>query len=204
MQLYNTLVTYGKVNQLKFYAPGRKIVDWTEENFEYVQYNPRRLPNNRQGLSITSLDGGISGIPDLDSLHEYNKENGTTYEEEDFCVPTPVYENEDLKKILDPWKGDIFRTHILKLGPGGFFPKHRDFRGTKLDSFRLISPLVNPCNFILEGKLLNWESGGLYFIDTAKEHELFNTKKDPSYWLVINVKLNERTFLNTVHNFQVL
>ena len=43
------------------------FVAWTEENFEYVQYNPRK-PINRYGLSVTSLDGGCSCIPDLDSL----------------------------------------------------------------------------------------------------------------------------------------
>ena len=43
---------------------------------DWKQYNPRK-PNNRQGLSITSLDGGLSGVPDLDSLFEYNKQNNT-------------------------------------------------------------------------------------------------------------------------------
>ena len=33
-----------------------------------------------------------SGIPDLDSLGEYNKENNTEYTERDFATPTPVYE----------------------------------------------------------------------------------------------------------------
>ena len=39
---------------------------------EWKPYNVRK-PNNRWGLSITSLDGGLSGIPDLDSVYEYNK-----------------------------------------------------------------------------------------------------------------------------------
>ena len=37
---------------------------------DWKQYNPRKSID-RQGLSITSLDGGLSGIPDLDSLFVY-------------------------------------------------------------------------------------------------------------------------------------
>lgn len=201
MDLYNSLVTYGTFTRLKFYIDGKQLVKWTEENFEYVRYNPRKNID-RYGLSITSLDGGLTGIPDLDSLHEYNTEYGTKYEEQDFNVPTDVYnKNIDLQKFLEPWQDDMFRTHIIKLNPGGYFPKHRDFRGTRFDSFRLICPLFNPCTFILEDKVLNWQTGALYFLDTAKVHELFNSSDRPSYWLVINVKLNERSFLNTAHNF---
>lgn len=201
MDLYNSLVTYGAFTQLKFSINGKQLVDWTEKNYEYVRYNPRK-DIDRYGLSITSLDGGVSGIPDLDSLHEYNTENNTTYEEQDFSVPTDVYnKNYDLQKFLEPWKEDMFRTHIIKLNPGGYFPKHRDFRGTRFDSFRLISPLFNPCTFILEDKILRWQTGAMYFLDTAKVHELFNTSDRPSYWLVVNVKLNDRSFLNTAHNF---
>ena len=43
---------------------------------DWKPYNLRKS-HQRWGLSITSLDGGLSGIPDLDSLYEYNKKNGT-------------------------------------------------------------------------------------------------------------------------------
>ena len=65
------------------------IVNTVEEKFDYVRYNPRK-PIDRWGLSVTSLDGTMSGIPDLDSIREYNIENDTKYEEEDFNVPTLV------------------------------------------------------------------------------------------------------------------
>ncbi|MBX3032387.1 MAG: hypothetical protein KF865_00555 [Bdellovibrionaceae bacterium] len=38
---------------------------------DWKPYNPRKNIA-RQGLSLTSLDGGLGGIPDLDSLMEYN------------------------------------------------------------------------------------------------------------------------------------
>ena len=71
-----TLTAYGDQIELKPTIDSKKFVRWTEDNFKYVRYNPRH-DVNRWGLSITSLDGGLSGIPDLDSLHQYNIENNT-------------------------------------------------------------------------------------------------------------------------------
>jgi len=168
------------------------IVNTIEEKFDYVRYNPRK-PIDRWGLSLTSLDGTMSGIPDLDSIREYNIENDTKYEEEDFNVPTLAYPY--FQEVLYPFEPWLFRTHILKLNPGGFFPPHRDVLG--LRSFRLIVPLKNcgapGVNFILDDKILNFEEGRTYFVDTVKMHYIFNATLDPSYWLVMNVKCNEKS-----------
>ena len=197
IDLYNQLTVYGSVYQTKHSMLNPKdFVNWTEKNFTYVQYNPRKKIN-RQGLSITSLDGNILGIPDLDSLLEYNIENESKYKERDFKIKTPVYYYDDLKKIIDPIGDYIFRSHVLKINMGGFFPPHRDFYGRKIDSFRLIVPLLN-CNaprfnFIIEDTILNWEHGSMYFVDTAKMHYLFNMNIEPAYMIVLNVDLNEKT-----------
>ena len=45
----------------------RKELEYFKD--EWKQYNPRK-PNPRQGLSITSYDGKLSGIPDLDSINK--------------------------------------------------------------------------------------------------------------------------------------
>lgn len=199
---YSMLTQYGTFYSLDLDIKNpNKFVKWTEENFEYVKYNPRK-EINRWGLSITSLDGGLSGRPDLDSLIEYNEENGTTYKETDFVTKTPVYDYPELKEILDPFEGEYHRTHILKLGPGGFFPPHRDIRNIHFRSFRLIVPLVNVnppyANFVLEDRTLHWKPGQMYFVDTAKMHYLFNASiSESSYWIVLNVNTNENT-LRTV------
>jgi len=204
--LYRDLTTLGSHYALALrMKDSPAYVDWTEHNFKYVQYNPRKN-YNRDGLSITSLDGGLSGRPDLDSVYEYNKENGTAWTERDFKVPTPAYEWPALKNCLKPFEGHIFRTHILKLNTGGFFPPHRDhpdeydfYQTNKVvfDTFRLIMPLQNCAppgmSFILEDKILQWEQGVLYFVDTAKIHYLFNTSPNPAYWLVVNIDVNEQT-----------
>jgi hypothetical protein len=209
--LYSMLTNYGSIIMLKNrLSYPNKFVEWTEDTFDYVQYNPRKKIE-RFGLSLTSLDGGVTGVPDLDSLKDYNKEHNTNYTEHDFNVPTPVLEHDKLKQFVEPIKNDIFRSHILKLNPGGYFPPHRDYyatstTSTKFGSFRIIVPLQNfnppKFNFILEDKILHWEAGHMYFINTAKTHYLFNASFDPSYWIVFNVNTTQETVDFVIRNVE--
>ena len=198
---YHHLTALGDYYPTQFELYGTyESVDITEEKFEYVRYNPR-INIDRWGLSLTSLDGGVTGVPDLDSIKQYNFNNGTSYKEDDFNVPTPVYHY--FKNALDLFKPWLFRTHILKLNPGSYFPPHRD--AITLKSFRLIIPLKN-CKdpdvlFLIEDRVLHFEEGRLYFVDTVKQHQLFNSSSKPSYWLVMNVKVTDEsviTLLNLV------
>lgn len=191
IQLYQYLTAYGDVYQTSFCLTSpSQFIKWTEESFSYVKYNPRK-DIARYGLSITSLDGGLSGIPDLDSLREYSKENNLNLQEADFSVTTPIYNYPELTKILNPIKHMLGRSHILKLGSGGFFPVHRDLARGNFNSFRILVPLknMNPPNltFVLEGKIINWDHGYFYFVNTAKEHYLFNSGFDPAYLIVLNL-----------------
>jgi hypothetical protein len=201
---YETITQYGNFIELDVTTDADMLVSWAND-FEWVKYNPRK-DVNRWGLSITSLDGRLNGVPDLDSLNEYNKENNTNYKEKDFNTPTPVL-NQQIHDILLPWQGHYYRTHFLKFGPGGFFPPHRDwnyYSGIP-DGFRLIMPLrnVNPpsFNFVLEDKLLHWEIGRMYFLDTQRMHYLFNSSFSDSYWMVVNVALNDDAITKTLERF---
>lgn len=194
IELYNHLSVYGTVYRTTHYLTNpMAFVKWTEESFNYVKYNPRK-DIRRYGLSITSLDGGLSGTPDLDSLLEYNRENNSQYAERDFSTPTPVFDNPSLSTLLSPIKKFLFRTHILKLKPGGYFPAHRDFRGMNISSFRLILPLAGmhppAFNFIIDDKITHWFHGYIYFVDTAKMHYLFNAGFEDVYMIVMNVDLH--------------
>ena len=194
---YLTLCGYGDFIELNLRIDQpKKVVEWTEENFTYVKYNPRK-DVNRYGLSLTSLDGGLSGVPDLDSLIEYERITGIQYYEQHFKTKTPVYYYPALESLLKPIEDDVMRSHILKLGPGGFFPPHRDYFGLYFDNFRAIIPLknMNPPshNFILEDKGLTWDIGKLYFLDTAKMHYVFNASMQDMYMIVLNIELNERS-----------
>ncbi len=193
--LYSYLTQYGTQFPLHLEMQSQMFIDWTEANFTYKQYNPRKKIN-RLGLSLTSLDGGVSGIPDLDSIPEYNKENNTQLRETDFSVKTPVFTAE-LQHKMAGFEPYIFRSHILKLNPGGFFPPHRD-QITELNSFRIIIPLknsvINGVYFLSENRILSWEEGRFYFLDTVKSHCLFNASSKSCYWLVFNIGLNQKTF----------
>ena len=82
--LYDCLTRYGDCYELNFEVD-KKLIDNELLFFknDWVQYNPRKnIP--RYGLSITSLDGGLSGIPDLDSVREYNIKNNLKLDEIDF------------------------------------------------------------------------------------------------------------------------
>lgn len=188
--MFNKIFYYGDQIETVLCFNAEEFVEWTETNFDYVQYNPRK-PINRYGLSITSLDGGITGHPDLDSLFEFNCENNTSYTELSFKQKTPVYDHAGLKEVIAPWKDTICRSHVLRLDPGGFFLPHRDSRFLNPDVLRLIVPLTNTSPpevvFLLEDKVLNWKPGTLYFLNTFKTHTLFNASMSPSYWIIFNV-----------------
>lgn len=144
-------------------------------------YNPRK-PNNRFGCSITSLDGDVSGVPDLDSIKEYNAANGTHYTEMSFATPT-VY-GAPFKYLLD--NVVVGRSHFIRLNSGGFFPWHRD---PDTGTFRLIFT-VQGCTkdslvWINDDKVLDLFNGKWYIINTKKKHCVFSMKE--STFAVFNV-----------------
>lgn len=137
----------------------------------WVQYNPRKNIQ-RWGASLTSLDGGVSGVPDLDSLYEYNKQHGTNYTEKDFKFPTPAYKQ--YFSFLDD-KFNLGRSHIIRLGTGGFFPYHRDFDA---DTFRLVYT-IQGCEshnlvWIVNGQVIKLENKRWYYINTKMIHSVFS------------------------------
>ena len=157
----------------------------------WVRYQPHK-PNNRYGLSVTSLDGGFSGEPDLYSLREWNQMNGTNYWEADFKVRTNVVEFiPELNPFLDFFGNNLGRVHFLKLNAGGFFPPHRD-NGAIVDSptFRILVPInnfgKNQMKWIQEEEVLPLETGRTYFINTTRPHSLFSFTDDCTM-LVLNI-----------------
>tara|TARA_B100001013_G_scaffold341731_1_gene266671 strand:+ start:29 stop:694 length:666 start_codon:yes stop_codon:yes gene_type:complete len=204
-QLYNILTAYGDQYKLSLMSPTRSLQFNINQNIvmqklqqfnnDWTQYNPRKVPNNRYALSITNIDGKLGPGPDLDSLLQYNREHGTTIGEFDFVVPTPVYDI--FAELFEPFKQWLLRCHVIQLRAGGFFPPHIDNYGTKISSFRLLIPLKN-CNppkgyFILDDKILHWEHGYTYFLNTCKQHIVFNPSGGGHgmTFVVLNVILNE-------------
>lgn len=171
-----------------FYLPPPEVL----QKYEWIKYNPRKNIN-RFGLSITSLDGGMSGYPDLDSLLEYYKQTGTSLPEMAFKEKTPLFY--DLGKSEQDFLNSISlgRSHFLKLNSGGFFPPHRDsghLYGEHLDCFRIIGCLQN-CGlrqfvWLQDGQQIQLHPNKLYVINTLKIHSVFSYVDD-CVIMVLNV-----------------
>ena len=174
----------------------------------WVRYNPKKSYIKRYGLSVTSLDGGFSGIPDLDSLREYNRENNTEYVESNFRSRTNLVNYiPELNNLLNLFP-DHGRCHFLRLDAGGFFPPHRD-NGTASSlphTFRIIVPI---CNFgkyqtvwLQEGIPAYFEHGKTYFVNTTKIHSLFSFA-DMSCCFVMNVETTNNSINTILKNLSI-
>jgi len=195
-ELFNTLTAYGDQFCFQLQVDATFVLEELEKYDKmWTRYNPRKKDNNRWGLSLTNLDGNLGAGPDLDSLREYNREHNTAITEKDFIVPTPLYSV--FENLCDPIKSSLIRSHVLQLRPGGFFPTHIDNYTTDIESFRLLIPLenMNPRHswFMLEDKILTWEYGRVYFLNTCKQHTLFNAGRYNMTMVVFNVLLDKET-----------
>ena len=163
------------------------VIDLTTLN--WIPYNPRKNIE-RFGCSITSLDGKDTGIPDLDSVYEYNLENRTSYEEKDFCVATK--HAKPFNNFLNRFQ--VGRCHFIKLPPGGFFPWHRDIDS---NTFRIIYTIehCNPVDLVWleDDKIIELQDQRWYYINTRKKHCVFSFQT--AIFAVFNVIMNSSNYL---------
>lgn len=205
---YTRLHTMGDWLELQDFDSKQIMRDLDSWKNEWKPYN-RNKPNNRFGLSITSLDGGLGGIPDLDSLYEYNKINGTDVKNHDIKTLTPVYDSSsELQKIIEPWKPWLGRCHFLKLNAGGYFPEHYDINKLDYayDEIRLIG-FVNKSSkytlkFLYEDKLLDVQDGSLYWFNANKRHSVFSMTDD-CIMIVFCLKFDEKLFETVIKEYQL-
>ena len=191
--LYSSILQYGQKFPTTLYMDPQKIQENLETfSQEWKPYNPRKKVA-REGLSVTSLDGGLSGIPDLDSIREYCIKHQVLLGEHSFNQETPVADI--VRTYLDPFKGHVGRSHFIRMGKGGHFPPHRDDHRGTVDNMRLLVPIenMNPPRtfFMMEREVLQFEMGRAYFINTCMEHTVFSCY--PSLFLVMNITVNEDT-----------
>jgi hypothetical protein len=199
VSLTDLITNFGDIIELNYDTlPTHEISSALAEADLWRPYNIRKLSNRRFGISVTSLDGGHSGVPDLDSLREYNVLNNTNYTEKDFKTRTAIAGKfQQISDLLDDWEPYLGRTHFLKLGAGGYFPPHRD-NGTNLPTpyFRILVPISgfgdNEFKWLQEDKIIKFNIGRAYFVNTTKSHCLFSFV-DSCIMLVLNVEANEHT-----------
>lgn len=180
-----------------------KIMQILDKHPGWSEYQPHKVGYNRYGLSVTSLDGGFSGKPDLYSLREYYRMTGEIYDEMSFKKRTNIVEFlPELNEFLDFWEPSLGRTHFLKFNRGGFFPPHRD-NGAHVNSptFRILVPInnfgINDMKWIQEEKVLNLTLGQVYFINTTKLHSVFSFV-DNCIMLVLNISADEKILAKMV------
>lgn len=191
--LTDFIVNYGDVVEFDFptwnTAP---MVEILNKHPGWKEYQPHKPGYNRFGLSVTSLDGGFSGEPDLYSLREYYKIYGKSYQEGDFKHRTSLVEFiPEVNELLDFFEPGVGRAHFLKLNKGGFFPPHRDNGAiVTVPTFRILVPIhnfnTNDVKWIQDEKVLNLKTGYTYFINTTKIHSVFSFV-DNCLLLVLNV-----------------
>ncbi len=203
--LYNSLLNLGSFYGLDiWFDNGLFLKESQVFHNGWKKYNPRKSHIPRYGLSLTSVDGSLSGIPDLDSLREYNAENGTNHSEATIRTPTLALEGlSSIRQPISPFLPHLARSHLLRLDDGGYFPFHRDSQDIGAECFRLIALLHNcsPCGFcfVYDRQLIHLESGQLYFMNTKKEHALFSFSNNATL-LVLNVLLNPASVKLVIQN----
>ena len=204
---YTRLHTMGDWLEMQSFSSNKIMEELKEWEGHWKPYNQKK-PNNRWGLSITSLDGKLSGIPDLDSLAEYNKRNNTEINNQDINKYTEVYNSmPTLQKIIEPWKPWLGRCHFLKLNAGGYFPEHYDINKIEYgyEEIRLIA-FINNCNkkdlkFIYEDTVRDVEDGTLYYFNANKRHSVFSTAED-IIMCVFCLKFDEELFKTLIEQYR--
>lgn len=208
-QAYIRLHTMGDWLEMgKHFSSEQLLTEIEPFEREWKPYNVRK-PNNRWGLSITSLDGELSGIPDLDSLSEYNKKHNLNVKNSDISTYTDVYhQSPTLQNIIEPWKPWLGRCHFLRLDKGGYFPEHYDINKTdyEYDDIRLISFVKNTnkygMKFLYEDKLLDVQDGSTYWFNASKRHSVFSMVDD-CIMIVYCLKFDEYLFEKILEEYRL-
>ena len=203
------LISYGDLVELRFDKINVNVYkDLILNHPGWRQYNSYKDGYNRYGLSMTSLDGGYSGVPDLESLSEYYRDTGKIYFDKDFKIRTPLsYEIPEVSELFDFFGEDLSRSHFLRLDKGGFFPPHRDHNfNLPNDMFRVVVPFYNfhssNMSWIYDGKVVELKEGYAYFMNTTKAHSLFSYE-DGCTMLVLGVHATENTMNRLVRKMRV-
>lgn len=198
--LWNGLCNMGNVVKLKFsFNPLKTVNQLNQFNDNWCPYNVKKdKVNNRWGLPLTSHSGDILDNYHLNSFGYMQKYHSVEMKEENFTTPTQVYtELSEISSIVDQFRPDIGRVHLLRVDQGGFFPPHRDFVGAMPEYFRLIAVFgkCSPENYVqmIDGKSVYLEPGFLHFVNFQLDHSVFSFS-DGLYSLILTVKLNQRTY----------
>jgi hypothetical protein len=204
--LWNSLCNMGNVVKLKFHFDPNQTLEQLEQfKDNWCPYNVKKdKVNNRWGLPLTSHSGDVLDNYHLNSFGYMQKYHDIEMKEENFNTPTIVYEKlHGIKSIVEQFRPNIGRVHLLRIDQGGFFPPHRDFVGCSPEYFRLLAVFgkCKPENYVqlIDGKPVYPEPGFLYFINFQLDHSVFSFS-DELYSLILTVKVNKDTYNTIINN----
>jgi|TARA_B100000085_G_C18548561_1_gene514912 hypothetical protein len=204
--IWNSLCNMGQTMKLKWKINEHEVLEQLEQfKDNWCPYNVKKdTHNNRWGLPITSHTGDVMDNYHLNSFGYMQKYHDVEMKEENFTTPTEVYNKvPELAKLVDAFKPDIGRVHLLRVDKGGFFPPHRDFPGVGPEWMRLLMVFgkCKPENFVhmLDGKPVYPDPGYLYFVNFQLDHSVFSFS-DGLYALILTVKVNQRTHDLIINN----
>lgn len=204
LQLYSQLFLYGDIVPLKFKI-NSEVLDKELLSFkdQWVPYNVQKGERGRMGLSVTSLDGKMSGYPDLQSLYQYGQDTGLKVSENDFTQLTEVYDKvPSVRELLEYFKDHLGRSRFVRFKAGGHFPPHRDhsLHFQMPDYFRLFVPLSNTGEdrlfFIYDNKIIPYEPGRVYLFNALKTHTVFSVIDD-TLTLALSLRLSQSAIAKT-------
>ena len=197
--LWNSLCNLGNTVKLKLNFDIGSVTNKLEQfNDNWCPYNAKKdKVNNRWGLPLTSHTGDVTDNYHLNSFGYMQRYHEVEMKEENFTTPTEVYHSlTEISNIVEIFKPDIGRVHLLRIDQGGYFPPHRDFPGTAPGYFRLFAVFgkCKPENFVLtlDGKLFYPDPGFVYFCNFQLDHSIASFSNG-LYILILTVKMNQRT-----------
>lgn len=183
---------------------GSLIEELSEFDNDWQIYLPRTdRPNNRYGLTLTTLPGKTH--KDAPSLAEASYAAGRRLSELDFNHKTSVYEScTSLQPLFEKFP-TLGRTFFVKSNIGGYFVPHRDHPAIPRDVFRLIVFVKNcaPLDYdwLMDDRKLQIEQGRVYYVNTRKTHRTISWVND-SIHLILNVPMNGANVSTVIANLQ--
>jgi hypothetical protein len=171
---------------------------------DWQDYLPRTdRPNNRKGLTLTTLPGKTH--LDAPSLAEASYAAKRRLSELEFNHKTDVYHAcKTLTPLFEKFP-DLGRTFFVKSDIGGYFVPHRDHPAMPRDVFRLVV-FVNNCgpldyDWLMDDRKLQIEPGRVYYVNTRKTHRTISWVND-SIHLILNVPMTSENVAKVIANLQ--
>lgn len=180
------------------------MTELTSFENDWQDYLPRTdRPNNRQGLTLTTLPGKTH--KDAPSLAEASYAAKRRLSELEFQHKTDVYHSCKSLNTLFSNFPVLGRTFFVKSNIGGYFVPHRDHPAIPRDVFRLVVFVNNcgPCDYDwwMDDRKLQIEHGRVYYLNTRHTHRTISWVDD-SVHLILNIPMTTDNVARVIANLQ--